>query len=151
MHTRRRGQSGSDRPVTNDPPEWSDVDAADVEDRVVALADEGHTKSEIGMILRDEGVQGTPVPDVTLATGKKIGEILDDHDAAPDLPEDLASLMQQATRLREHRERHPGDAQNLRALQTTEAKVRRLVNYYRGDEIDTNFRYTYDLAKRLVG
>ena len=150
MHTRRRGRSGSDRPVTNDPPEWSDVDADDVEQRVLSLADEGHTKSEIGMILRDEGVQGTPVPNVKLATGKKIGEILKENDAAPDLPEDLRNLMERAVRLREHRERHPGDAQNLRALQNTEAKVRRLVNYYRGDRIDTNFRYTYDLAKRLL-
>jgi len=150
MHTRRRGRSGSDRPVTNDPPEWSDVDADDVEQRVLSLASEGHTKSEIGMILRDEGVQGTPVPNVKLATGQKIGEILEENDAAPDIPEDLRNLMERAVRLREHRERHPGDAQNLRALQNTEAKVRRLVNYYRGDQIDTNFRYTYDLAKRLL-
>ena len=150
MHTRRRGQSGSDRPVANDPPEWSDVDPEDIEERVVSLAEGGHSKSEIGMILRDEGVQGTPVPDVSLATGKKVGEILEEHDTSPELPEDLRNLMERAVRLREHRERHPGDAQNLRALQNTEAKVRRLVNYYRGDEIDANFRYSYDLATRLL-
>lgn len=150
MHTRRRGRSGSDRPVTDEPPEWSDVEAEDVEQRVVDLANEGHSQSEIGMILRDEGVQGTPVPNVKLATDKKIGEILEERDATPDLPEDLRNLMERSVRLREHRERHPGDAQNQRALQNTEAKVRRLVNYYRGDEIDANFRYTYDLAKRLL-
>jgi small subunit ribosomal protein S15 len=136
--------------VTDEPPEWSDVDPEDVEEHIVSLAEEGHSKSEIGMILRDEGVQGTPVPDVTLATGKKVGEVLEERDASPDLPEDLRNLMERAVRLREHRERHPGDAQNLRALQNTEAKVRRLVNYYRGEEIDANFRYTYDLAKRLL-
>ena len=150
MHTRRRGQSGSDRPVANDPPEWSDVDPEVIEECVVSLAEEGHSKSEIGMILRDGGVQGTPVPDVKLATDKKVGEILEERDASPDLPEDLRNLMEKAVRLREHRERHPGDAQNLRALQNTEAKVRRLVNYYRGDKIDANFRYSYDLATRLL-
>jgi small subunit ribosomal protein S15 len=150
MHTRRRGQSSSDQPVADDPPEWSDVDSEDVEERIVSLAEEGHSQSEIGMILRDEGVKGTPVPDVTLATDKKIGEILEEHDAAAEIPEDLRNLMERAVRLREHRERHPGDAQNQRALQNTEAKVRRLVNYYRGDELDADFRYSYDLAKRLL-
>jgi small subunit ribosomal protein S15 len=150
MHTRRRGSSGSDRPVANDPPEWSDVDPEDVEERVVSLAEEGVSQSEIGMILRDEGVTGTPVPNVKLATGKKIGEIVDENDASPEIPEDLRSLMERAVRLREHRERHPGDQQNLRALQNTESKVRRLVNYYRGDELDADFRYSYDVATRLL-
>jgi small subunit ribosomal protein S15 len=150
MHTRRRGSSGSERPVVDDPPEWSDVDAEAVEERVVELAEAGHDPSVIGAKLRDEGVRGTPVPDVKLATGKKVTEILEDHDADPDLPEDLRNLMERAVRLREHVEEHPQDAQNRRALQNTESKIRRLVSYYRGDELDEEFTYSYDVAVELL-
>ncbi|WP_227354207.1 30S ribosomal protein S15 [Haladaptatus salinisoli] len=150
MHTRRRGSSGSDRPVADEPPEWSDVDAGDVEDRVVELAEQGYSPSQIGLKLRDEGVTGTPVPDVKLATGKKMTEILEENDAGSDLPEDLENLMERAVRLREHVDENPQDKQNKRALQNTESKVRRLVNYYRGDELDEDFTYTYDVAKELL-
>ncbi|WP_276258441.1 30S ribosomal protein S15 [Haloglomus litoreum] len=150
MHTRRRGSSGSDKPATDEPPEWSDVDADAVEDRVVELAEQGHDPSQIGMKLRDEGVQGTPIPDVKLATDKKVTEILEENDASPEVPEDLYNLLERAVRLREHMDENPGDAQNKRALQNTESKIRRLANYYRGDELDEDFRYTYEFAKELT-
>ncbi len=150
MHTRRRGQSGSDRPAADEPPEWSDVDADEIEERVVELAEQGHDPAVIGLKLRDEGVKGTPVPDVKLATGKKVTEILEENDAKGDLPEDLRNLMERAVGLREHVEEHPQDAQNRRALQNTESKIRRLVNYYRGDELDEDFTYSYDVAVELL-
>jgi small subunit ribosomal protein S15 len=150
MHTRRRGSSDSDKPVADDPPEWSDVDADAVENRVVELAEQGHSPSEIGLKLRDEGVQGTPVPNVQLATDKKVTEILDEHDAASGLPEDFRNLLERAVRLREHMTTNPNDAQNKRALQNTEAKVRRLADYYRGDKIGADFEYTYEHAQELL-
>ncbi|MFC7226327.1 30S ribosomal protein S15 [Salinirubellus salinus] len=150
MHTRRRGSSGSDRPVADEPPEWSDVDSEDIEARVVELAEQGHDPSQIGMKLRDEGVKGTPVPNVKLATGKKVTAILEDNDAKPDLPEDLRNLMERAIRLRRHMEENNNDAQNKRALQNTESKIRRLVSYYRGDELDEEFTYSFDVAVDLL-
>ncbi|PSP46178.1 30S ribosomal protein S15 [Halobacteriales archaeon QH_1_68_42] len=121
-----------------------------MEERVVELAEAGHSPSEIGVKLRDEGVNGTPVPDVSLATGKKVTEILEEHDAEPELPEDLRNLMERAVRLREHMDENPGDHQNKRALQNSEAKIRRLVDYYRGDELDETFTYSYDAAVDLL-
>ena len=150
MHTRRRGRSGSDRPAADEPPEWSDVDAEAVEDRVVELAEQGHSPSEIGLKLRDEGVGGTPVPDVSLATGRKLTAILAANDAGPDLPEDLGNLMAKAIRLHDHLEQNTTDHQNRRALQNTEAKVRRLVNYYRGDVLDEDFSYSVETARELL-
>ncbi|PSQ27076.1 30S ribosomal protein S15 [Halobacteriales archaeon QS_9_68_17] len=146
MHTRRRGSSGSDKPTADEPPEWSDVNADAIEDRIVELAEQGHDPSQIGMKLRDEGVKGTPVPDIKLATGKKVTEILEENDAGSDLPEDLRNLMERAVRLREHMEENPQDHQNKRALQNTESKVRRMVDYYRGDALDEDFTYSYDAA-----
>jgi small subunit ribosomal protein S15 len=150
MHTRRRGSSGSDKPAADEPPEWSDVDPEDIEQRVVELAAQDHDPSQIGMALRDEGVTGTPIPDVKAATGKKVTEILEEHDAGPDLPEDLRNLIERAVRLRDHMEEHPQDHSNKRALQNTESKVRRLVDYYRGDELDAEFTYNYETAKELL-
>ncbi|MFC7045512.1 30S ribosomal protein S15 [Halobacteriaceae archaeon GCM10025711] len=150
MHTRRRGSSGSDRPVADEPPEWSDVEPEAIEDRVVELAEQGHSAAEIGLKLRDEGVAGVPVPDVKLATGKKVTTILEENDAAPDLPEDLRNLMERAVRLHEHMDENPQDHANKRALQNTESKIRRLVNYYRGDKLDEGFTYKYDRAKELL-
>lgn len=150
MHTRRRGQSGSEKPVSDEPPAWSDVDAEDVESRVVELAEQGHAPSEIGLLLRDEGVQGVPVPNVKLVTGKKVTSILDEHDKTPEIPEDLYNLIEKAVRLREHVERNGQDFQNKRALQNVESKVRRLVDYYRGDALDEDFKYNYDTAKELL-
>ncbi|MFB6132632.1 MAG: 30S ribosomal protein S15, partial [Halanaeroarchaeum sp.] len=131
--------------------EWSDVDADAIEDRVVELAeDEDLDPSQIGLRLRDEGVQGTPVPDVKAATDKKITEILEENDAAPDLPEDLRNLLEKAVNLYEHVEENGQDHSNKRALQNTESKIRRLANYYRGDELDEDFEYTYENAKELL-
>ncbi|RQG98182.1 30S ribosomal protein S15 [Natrarchaeobius oligotrophus] len=150
MHTRRRGSSGSDKPAADEPPEWSDVDPEQIEQRVVELAEQGHDPSQIGIKLRDEGVTGTPVPDVKLATGKKISEILEENDAASEIPEDLRNLMERAVRLREHVQANPQDYQNKRSLQNTESKVRRLVNYYQGDELEPDFTYSYDVAKEIL-
>jgi small subunit ribosomal protein S15 len=150
MHSRRRGSSDSDKPVADDPPEWSDVDEDAIEERVVELAENGHSPSEIGLKLRDEGVQGTPIPDVSLATGKKVTEILEENDATSDLPEDLRNLMEQAVGLREHMDDNQTDYQNKRALQNTESKIRRLVDYYRGGKLDEDFTYNYDEAKELL-
>ena len=150
MHTRRRGSSDSERPAADEPPEWSDVEPEEIEERVVELAEGGHGPSEIGIILRDEGVKGTPVPDISLATGKKVSEILDEHDASAEIPEDLWNLMKRAVRLNEHMDEHPGDHSNRRALQNAESKVRRLVEYYRGDKLDEEFVYNYERAKELL-
>jgi len=150
MHTRRRGQSGSDKPVADEPPEWSDVDADAVEERVVELSEQGFDPSQIGLKLRDEGVQGTPVPDVSLATDKSVTEILEENDASPEIPEDLRNLLEKAVRLREHVDENGQDHQNRRALQNTESKIRRLVDYYRGDKLDEDFKYSYDVAVDLL-
>ncbi|MFB6254748.1 MAG: 30S ribosomal protein S15 [Halobacteriaceae archaeon] len=150
MHTRRRGSSSSDNPVAEEPPEWSDVDQEAIEERVVELAEQGYDPSQIGLKLRDEGVQGTPIPDVKLATGKKLTEILEEYDAEPEIPEDLRNLMEKAVNLQEHMEDNPQDHQNKRALQNVESKIRRLVDYYRGDEIDEDFTYTYERAQEVL-
>ncbi len=150
MHTRRRGSSSSDRPANEEQPEWSHDDADAVEERVVELAEKGLSSSEIGIELRDNGVDGEPVPDVKLVTGKKITEILEDNDLEPRYPEDLVNLMEKAVRLNRHMDENQTDASNKRALQNVESKIRRLVDYYRGDELPEDFKYEPEQASRVV-
>lgn len=150
MHTRRRGSSASDKPVTDEPPEWSADDAEAVEERVVELAEQGLTAAEIGIELRDNGVKGEPVPDVKLVTGKKITEILEENDVEPEYPEDLVALMEKALRVREHVDENNTDAANKRAYQNVESKIRRLVDYYRGDELPEDFSYSPETARRIL-
>ncbi len=150
MHTRRRGSSSSDNPAAEEPPEWSHQDADAVEERVVELAEQGLSTSEIGIRLRDEGVDGEPVPDVKLVTGKKISQILEENDVAGDYPEDLVDLMEKAVRLNDHMDANQTDASNKRALQNVESKIRRLVDYYRGDELPEDFSYQPEQARRVI-
>ena len=150
MHTRRRGKSGSVRPTHATLPEWSDVKSKTIEKEIVKLSKDGYAPSEIGLKLRDEGISGVPVPSVKLATGKKITKILSENDESPSIPEDLTNLMQKSLRLHEHILENPKDNQNKRSLHNTEAKIRRLVNYYRGNKLDDDFTYNYESARKLL-
>jgi small subunit ribosomal protein S15 len=150
MHTRRRGKSGSTHPVYAEPPTWSTIDPNTIEEKIIELSNSGLNPSEIGLTLRDEGISGIPIPRVKIATGKKITKILLDNDAAPDLPEDLTNLMAKAIRLHQHLQENKKDYQNKRSLHNTEAKIRRLVNYYRGNKLDSDFTYNYDTARKLL-
>ena len=151
MHTRRRGKSGSTRPIHTTPPKWSNAKPKEIEKEIVKLSKDGYAPSEIGLKLRDEGISGVPVPSVKLATGKRLTKILSENQESPFLPEDLTNLMQKSFRLREHLLENPKDNQNKRSLHNTEAKIRRLVNYYRGNKLDDDFTYNYESARKLLG
>jgi small subunit ribosomal protein S15 len=147
IHARRRGRSGSRAPYRTEAPEWVPVSADEVEETVVTLASQGYTKAMIGTILRDS----YGVPSVKLVTGRKIGRILEEKGLEESIPEDLMALMRKAVRLSEHLAQHPKDIHNRRALQLIEAKIRRLVYYYKSvGKLPEDWRYTLDKAKLLV-
>ncbi len=151
MHTQGRGESGSTKPVVDSPPEWSCQDEEAIEEKIIELSKKGLSSSEIGIKLRDQGVKGKPVPDVKLVTGKKISEILKENDLSPEYPEDLVNLMKKAIKIRDHLENQPNDKSNKRALQNTENKIRRLINYYKSEnKLPENFRYNEKLARDIL-
>lgn len=126
MHSRKKGTSSSTHPVERTHPEWS-MSPADIEQRIVELAREGQSQALIGVTLRDS----YGVPDVRAATGKKMQDILAEHDLAGDLPEDLENLLTKRENLRDHLAESPRDVENRRNLQLIEAKIRRLLKYYK--------------------
>lgn len=142
MHSRRRGSSGSSKPV-NPNTDWVIYDAGEVEDLVQKLAEEGRSASDIGRILRDR----YGVPSAKDVAGKSITEMLDADD---EFPEDLRNLMRKAVSLKEHTGQNPEDLSAKRQLGLTEAKIRRLVKYYSGRKIPADWTYNIEKARLVV-
>jgi len=147
MHARRRGKSCSVRPYRKQAPAWSNADKAAIEKVILDLRKEGASSAKIGLVLRDS----YGVPDVKLALGKRIGEILREHKVATEIPEDLRDLMSKALGLRKHLAENKKDLHNKRQLQLIESKVRRLVKYYTGSrKLPKEFVYKPDQAEILL-
>lgn len=144
MHARKRGKSRSNRPLSKEPPEWVKISPEETEALIVKLAKEGTPPSRIGVILRD--VYGVPL--VSQVTGKSISQILEENKLLPEIPEDLANLIERARRMQLHLSTHRSDRYNKKRLQLVEAKIHRLVKYYsRIGRIPRDFKvktlYTY--------
>ena len=129
------------------PPAWSPLSGTEVEELVAKLARDGKPGSLIGVVLRDQYA----VPDVRAATGKTLSEILKANSLAPQIPEDLQSLIKRTLELREHLADHSRDLHNRRALECMESRIRRLAKYYkRTDVLPYDWKYTEETAKLLA-
>ena len=147
MHARRRGKAGSKRPLVTENPEWVPLSQEEIIQMVVKYGKEGMPTAKIGMNLRDQYA----VPDVKLATGKTILDILKENDLAPKLPEDLVALMRRAIDLNVHVVENAKDHANHRGLQLIEAKIRRLVRYYKREGVlPTDWEYSLKNAELLI-
>jgi len=148
MYKSRKGKSGSSKPYVTQAPEWSNSNSDDVEKLGVELGKSGHSTAQIGTILRDQHA----VPNVRLVTGKRIGTILSQNNIGGTYPEDMMNLMRQAVRIIEHLgSGNHKDIHNKRALEITEAKIRRLANYYKTEgKLSSDWRYKRDELRLMV-
>ena len=147
MYARRRGQSGSVRPYRKEAPEWSNTDVAAIEKVIVDLSKEGVSSARIGLVLRDR----YGVPDVKLATGKRIGQIVKEKGLEGQIPEDLKNLIVKALGLRKHLAENKKDLANNRNLQLIESKIRRLVKYYKRENLlPPDWQYSLKNAELLI-
>ncbi len=147
MHARKRGIASSVRPFRAAVPEWSNADAKEIEAKIIELRKSGLTCAQIGLVLRDKH----GVPNVKLATGKRVNAIIRENDLDMDIPEDLRNLMHKALGMRKHLSENKKDLHNKRQLQLTEAKVRRLVKYYVGSgKLPANWTYSPETAEILL-
>lgn len=147
MHARRRGASRSKRPTRESAPEWQGLDKNEIVEQIEKLAREGKPAATIGLILRDQ----YGVPDVRLATGKKMSEILAEKELNPAIPEDLQNLMKRTVTLRNHLVSHRKDNHNARGLHLIESKIRRLATYYkRQGKLPADWKYTPETAQLVV-
>jgi small subunit ribosomal protein S15 len=147
IHARRRGKSGSRKPFRTTRPDWVKADEKQVTKTILDLYNKGYTTSRIGIELRD--MHG--VPDVKTVFGKSMYTILTENGIEMKMPEDIRLLMTKAVRLHRHIKVNHKDLHNRRALQLTEAKIRRLGRYYkRTGVLPHNWAYSPHTAMLLV-
>tara|TARA_B100000959_G_scaffold243918_1_gene267510 strand:+ start:505 stop:951 length:447 start_codon:yes stop_codon:yes gene_type:complete len=147
MHSKGKGRSGSSRPHSDSPPEWSNSQKEEVEEIISQLSKEGNSSAMIGMILRDKH----GVPDARLVTGERISKTISRLNDGSNYPEDLMSLMRRALRLIDHLSQNGKDLHNSRQLELCESKIRRLSKYYkRTKQLDSDWTYKRDQLRLMV-
>jgi small subunit ribosomal protein S15 len=147
IHAKRKGQHGSTRPFISKNPEWVPLEADEIIEIVVKFHGEGYSKAAIGARLRDLYA----VPNVRLATGKSVGQILAAKGLTRELPDDLSSLMRRAVELQGHLKTRPSDLSNKRGLHLIESRIRRLSRYYKEEGVlPAGWDYSRTLAELQV-
>ncbi len=129
-------------------PEWIEKSEEEIEDLIVELAEEkDKAPSEIGNILRDK----YGIPSVQEVLEKSMLEVLEEHDAAPEIPEDLMEQLKKAVKLRNHLDRNPNDTESQRSLSQMESEIQKLSKYYRREgKLPEDWRYDPERAALLV-
>lgn len=147
MHARRKGSSGSTHILTEKKPDWIDKSDKEIEELIIQLHKEGLSTSRIGIVLRDQwGIPGTKT-----IMGTKISQVLKKNGIKQKLPEDLEHLLKKAIKMHNHMNENHKDLHNKRSMALTEAKIRRLVKYYKKEGVlPDKWKYTPDSAKLLV-
>ena len=147
MYSRKRGKSGSKKPVKKVLPTWMRYKPKEAELIITKLAKEGKNASEIGLILRDT----YGVPDIRTLFGKKISEILKKSEMLPELPDDLTSLIRKSVEIKKHMDRNKKDQTAKRGLTITESKIKRLTKYYkRTGKISSDWKYDSERARFFI-
>lgn len=137
IHARKKGTSGSKRPVKVDL-SFVKISTKEVEKIIVDMANDDAPASRIGIVLRDS----YGVPSVKALTGKSITQILEEKNVKPNIPEDLQALVNKANNLKKHLEANKRDTHNKRGLILLTSKIRRLAKYYKKKgvlEVNWNF------------
>jgi small subunit ribosomal protein S15 len=148
MYSRARGKSGSTKPKEKKVPSWMRYKSAEIEKLIVKLAKAGKSASEVGMYLRDS----YGIPDVRVATGKRISAILTGQKLLPEIPDDLMALMKKNIQIRKHLEENKKDMTAKRGLELTGSKIRRLVRYYQGAKrLPKGWKFDPERIKLYVG
>jgi small subunit ribosomal protein S15 len=138
MHSKKKGRSGSEKPIWAQTPAWIERNSDEIKTIVIEKAREGITSANIGAILRDS----YGVPSVKRLTGMSISAIMKENKLYPDYPEDFLDLVSKAYNLRRHLETNKSDVHSKRGLLYIESKIRRLVKYYRSSKVfEQAFKY----------
>lgn len=145
LYARRRGKAQSKRLYRTGNPSFVTLSPKEIENIIISLAQKGEPPAKIGLILRDQ----YGIPSVRFTLGKKLSQILKEHNLLPEIPEDLMSLIKQAINIRKHLIQHKKDFVSKRALQLVEGKINRLIDYYKTKgRLPVGFSY-YKYIKEL--
>ena len=147
LHSKKKGKSGSKKPVVKVVPEWVEYSAHEAEDLIVKMGQEGKGPAIIGQTLRDT----YGIPSTQNLCGKSINAILTEHNIIRTYPEDLINLIKRAVNMREHLKTNRSDKHNGTKLIHVESKIGRLVKYYRTTgKLPADWKYNPETAALLV-
>jgi len=144
IHVHTHGKSHSIRPTSKSSPPWIGQSHEQISTLIVNMSKDGMSPSEIGLRLRDEYL----IPLAKPVIGKSITELLFENNIKPDMPEDLAKLVNKAVGLQKHLKVHNSDRRNVRSLELVEAKIHRLSKYYKRNlKLPQNWKYAAVIAQ----
>lgn len=147
LHSKKKGKSGSKKPVVKVVPEWVEYSAHEAEDLVVKMGQEGKGPAIIGQSLRDT----YGIPSIQNLCGKPIHAILAEHGIKRTYPEDMINLIKRAVNMREHLKTNRSDRHNRTKLIHVESKIGRLVKYYtKAGKLPADWKYDPEKAALLV-
>jgi small subunit ribosomal protein S15 len=147
MHSRKKGKSGSKKPLEAKKPFWQNKKSKEIELIIVKLAKEGNTASKIGIILRDS----YGIPDVKVLLEKSITQVLKEKNLEKELPEDLLAVIKTSVVIRSHLEENKQDKVAKRGLQSAESKIKRLTKYYKTTgRIPESWKFDPQRAKMFI-
>lgn len=127
MYSRKRGKHGSKKPAKKTNPSWIRYKPKEAELLISKIAKEGKPASQIGLLLRDT----YGIPSVSTLCGKSMAAILKEKKIAPQVPEDLNSLLKRFVSIKKHMESNRHDETAHRGLLITESKIGKLTKYYK--------------------
>lgn len=127
IHSGKKGKAGSKRPNATKNPDWVTMQPNEVEALVIKLGKEGMSTAMIGLRLRDQ----YGIPNIRLATGKSVLQILASEGTKFDVPEDLSNLLKRSATIQSHMKANPKDLENKRGQTLIDSKIRRLTKYYK--------------------
>lgn len=146
MYSRKRGKSGSKKPLQKDV-KWVEYKPEEVVNLVLKYAKQGVQSAGIGIVLRDQ----YGIPSVKAMTKKTVSQILKENGLYAKLPEDLMDLLKRVVELNVHLGKNKRDYQSYRGLELTESKIRRLVRYYiKKGRLPKGWKYDPEQAKLLI-
>ena len=137
MHSRKKGKSGSSRPVKVDL-SFVKFKPKEIEKVICDLKkNDGLKKSQIGLFLRDT----YGIPNIKKLCGESISKILEKNKIVVKIPEDLQCLIEKRNKLIKHLKNNSRDIHNKRGLKLIESKIRRISTYYkRNGKLDVSWR-----------
>jgi len=127
MYSRKKGKSGSKKPVEKKVQAWVRYKPKEVEMLVIKMAKDGKAAAQIGLVLRDS----YGIPSVKTLTEKSISQILKGKNLQQELPDDVMALIKRAIAVEKHRENNKQDMTAKRGEQLITSKILRLVKYYK--------------------
>jgi len=130
MHSRKKGKSGSKRPLKRTKPTWIRYKQKEVELLITKLSKEGNSASKIGLILRDR----YGIPDARPILNSRISLFLAKKGLIKDLPEDMIAMIKKYIAIKEHLGENKQDQVAKRGLRLALSKINRLVKYYKKSE-----------------